>query len=171
PGPRHRVPRPGTRPAPPRKRSAARRAGPPTARPAAGPQPTAVGDLPDLRAARRPGGDLQQDPPSGHRRRVRQRHPRRAARPAACGPHRTRAPRPPTAGAPAPAILAALLVLSPAARTLPDPPPRRTERQPAAVELLARSAVSLTRHPLRAARLSVDLLRSGPRLVAGARGP
>jgi diacylglycerol O-acyltransferase len=68
-------------------------------------------------------------------------------------------------------ILAALLDLSPADRTLPDPPPRRTERQPAAVELLARSAVSLTRHPLRAARLSVDLLRSAPALVASPAWP
>jgi diacylglycerol O-acyltransferase / wax synthase len=68
-------------------------------------------------------------------------------------------------------ILAALLDLSPVDRTLPDPPPRRTERQPAAVELLARSAVSLTRHPLRAARLSVDLLRSAPALVASPAWP
>ena len=62
-------------------------------------------------------------------------------------------------------ILAALLDLSPKGRKLPDPPPRRTERQPGGVELLARSAVSLTRHPVRAARLSVDLLRSAPALV------
>jgi diacylglycerol O-acyltransferase / wax synthase len=63
-------------------------------------------------------------------------------------------------------ILAALLDLSPEGRELPEPPPRRTERQPAAAELLARSAVSLTRHPLRVARLSVGLLRSAPALVA-----
>ena len=68
-------------------------------------------------------------------------------------------------------ILAALLDLSPEGRTLPDPPPRRTEQQPAAVELLARSAVSLTRHPMRAARLSVDLLRSAPALVASPAWP
>jgi diacylglycerol O-acyltransferase len=64
-------------------------------------------------------------------------------------------------------ILAALLDPSPEGRELPDPPARRTERQPAAVELLVRSAVSLTRHPLRGARLSVGLLRSAPRLAAG----
>ena len=68
-------------------------------------------------------------------------------------------------------ILAALLDLSPEGRKLPEPPPRATERQPAAAELLARSAVSLTRHPLRAARLSVGLLRSAPALVASPAWP
>jgi diacylglycerol O-acyltransferase len=68
-------------------------------------------------------------------------------------------------------ILAALLDLSPEGRELPEPPPRRAERQPAAAELLARSAVSLTRHPLRAARLSVGLLRSAPALVASPARP
>jgi diacylglycerol O-acyltransferase / wax synthase len=68
-------------------------------------------------------------------------------------------------------ILAALLDLSPEGRKLPEPPPRRTERQPSAVELLARSAVSLTRHPLRAARLSAGLLRSAPALVANPAWP
>src|SRR6266540_4231965 len=63
-------------------------------------------------------------------------------------------------------VLAAVLDLSPEGRKLADPPPGRTERQPGAVELLARSAVSLTRHPLRAVRLSVGLLRSAPSLVA-----
>jgi diacylglycerol O-acyltransferase / wax synthase len=68
-------------------------------------------------------------------------------------------------------ILAALLDLSPEGRALPEPPPRRTERQPSAAELLARSAVSLGRHPLRAARLSVGLLRSAPALVANPAWP
>jgi WS/DGAT/MGAT family acyltransferase len=68
-------------------------------------------------------------------------------------------------------ILAALLDPSPEGRKLPDPPPRRAERQPGAVELLARSAVSLAGHPLRAARLSVELLRSAPSLVAGPARP
>jgi len=68
-------------------------------------------------------------------------------------------------------ILAALLDLSPEGRKLPDPPARRTEQQPAAVELLARSAVSLTRHPLRAARLSVGLLRSASALLANPAWP
>jgi WS/DGAT/MGAT family acyltransferase len=68
-------------------------------------------------------------------------------------------------------ILAALLDLSPEGRPPTEPPPRRTERQPSAAELLARSAVSLTRHPLRAARLSVGLLRSAPALVANPAWP
>jgi diacylglycerol O-acyltransferase / wax synthase len=68
-------------------------------------------------------------------------------------------------------ILAALLDLSPEGRALPEPPPRRTERQPSAAELLARSAVSLGRHPLRVARLSVGLLRSAPALVANPAWP
>jgi diacylglycerol O-acyltransferase / wax synthase len=68
-------------------------------------------------------------------------------------------------------ILAALLDLSPEGRKLPEPPPRAMERQPAAAELLARSAVSLTRHPLHAARLSVGLLRSAPALVASPAWP
>jgi WS/DGAT/MGAT family acyltransferase len=68
-------------------------------------------------------------------------------------------------------ILAALLDPSPEGRPLPEPPPRRTERQPSAAELLARSAVSLTRHPLRAARLSVGLLQAAPALVANPAWP
>jgi diacylglycerol O-acyltransferase / wax synthase len=68
-------------------------------------------------------------------------------------------------------ILAALLDLSPEGRELPEPPARRMERQPAAVELLVRSAVSLTRHPFRAARLSVGLLRSAPALAASPAWP
>jgi diacylglycerol O-acyltransferase / wax synthase len=68
-------------------------------------------------------------------------------------------------------ILAALLDLSPEGRPLPEPQPRRTERQPSAAELLARSAVSLGRHPLRAARLSVGLVRSAPALVANPAWP
>jgi WS/DGAT/MGAT family acyltransferase len=68
-------------------------------------------------------------------------------------------------------VLAALLDLSPAGRTLPEPPPRRTDQQPGAVELLARSAVSLTRHPLRAARLSAGLLRSASAMMANPAWP
>jgi diacylglycerol O-acyltransferase len=68
-------------------------------------------------------------------------------------------------------ILAALLDLSPEGRSLPDPPPLKVERQPAAAELLARSAVSLTGHPLRAARLAVALLRSAPTLLTSAARP
>jgi WS/DGAT/MGAT family acyltransferase len=68
-------------------------------------------------------------------------------------------------------VLAALLDLSPEGRRLPDPPPPKTERQPGAVELLARSAVSLAGHPVRVARLCVDLLRSAPALVASPARP
>ncbi|HZD00383.1 MAG TPA: wax ester/triacylglycerol synthase domain-containing protein, partial [Actinomycetes bacterium] len=68
-------------------------------------------------------------------------------------------------------ILAALLDLSPQGRRLPDPPPRTTQRQPGAAELLARAAVSLTGHPLRAARLAVGLLRSAPALAASPAWP
>jgi WS/DGAT/MGAT family acyltransferase len=68
-------------------------------------------------------------------------------------------------------ILAALLDTSPEGRPPTEPPPRRTERPPSAAELLARSAVSLTRHPLRAARLGVGLLRSAPALVASPAWP
>ncbi len=68
-------------------------------------------------------------------------------------------------------ILAALLDLAPSGRALPDPPPRRPERPPGAAELLARSAVSLARHPFRAARLSAGLLRSAPALAAGPAWP
>jgi WS/DGAT/MGAT family acyltransferase len=68
-------------------------------------------------------------------------------------------------------VLAALLDRSPEGRALPEPPSRRTERQPSAAELLARSAVSLTRHPLRVARLGVGLLRSAPALVANPAWP
>jgi diacylglycerol O-acyltransferase / wax synthase len=68
-------------------------------------------------------------------------------------------------------ILAALLDPSPEGRPLPTPPPRQTERQPSAAELLARSAISLTRHPLRAARLGVGLLQAAPALVANPAWP
>ncbi len=68
-------------------------------------------------------------------------------------------------------LLAAVLDLAPEGRSLPDQPPRRTERQPGTVELPARSAVSLTGHPLRAARTAVGLLRSAPALATSAARP
>ncbi len=55
--------------------------------------------------------------------------------------------------------------------TSPKPPPLVYEEPPAGepmpsqVGLLARSAVSLSRHPLRAVRVSTDLLRAAPALV------
>jgi diacylglycerol O-acyltransferase len=63
-------------------------------------------------------------------------------------------------------VLAALLDVSPQGRAMPDPPPRRTERQPGAVELLARSAMSLASSPVQVARLSLSLLRSAPVLAS-----
>ena len=62
PGLRHRVPHPRARAAAARLGRAARRAGRPAARPPAGPQPAAVGDLPDHRAGQAPGRGLHQDP-------------------------------------------------------------------------------------------------------------
>src|SRR6478672_7409708 len=68
-------------------------------------------------------------------------------------------------------ILGALLDLSPEGRDLGDPPPWRPEAEPGAAQLLARSAVSLTRHPVRAARLSAQMVRSLPALVASPARP
>lgn len=62
-------------------------------------------------------------------------------------------------------ILAAVIDLSPEGRPEEDPPPWECDKQPGAVELLARSAVSLAVQPLRAARLSYGLARSLPNLA------
>jgi hypothetical protein len=80
---RHRVPRPRAGAAGARRGPAARRAGGPAARPPAGSAASTVGALPHLGAGRRPAGDLHQGAPRGHRRRVRQRDPGRAAGPVA----------------------------------------------------------------------------------------
>ena len=63
------------------RRPPARRDGGADLRPAAGPQPPAVGALPDPRTARRAGGAADEDPSLGRRRRLGQRDPHRAARP------------------------------------------------------------------------------------------
>ncbi len=68
-------------------------------------------------------------------------------------------------------ILTALLDLSPDGRDLPPPPPWVCDEQPSAVGMLARSAVSLTAQPLRAARLSYGLLRSLPALATSPARP
>jgi WS/DGAT/MGAT family acyltransferase len=68
-------------------------------------------------------------------------------------------------------ILAAVLDLS-AGGTPRDPaPPWECDRQPSAVSMLARSGLSLTGHPLRAARISYGLLRSLPTLAASPARP
>jgi WS/DGAT/MGAT family acyltransferase len=62
-------------------------------------------------------------------------------------------------------ILAAVIDLSPEGRPDEEPPPWECDKQPGAVELLARSAVSLAVQPLRAARLSYGLAKSMPTLA------
>ncbi len=64
-------------------------------------------------------------------------------------------------------LLAALLDLSPEGREVPAAAPV-AQRVPGQAELLARSAVSLVRHPAHAVRFSASLLRSGPALLAAA---
>jgi diacylglycerol O-acyltransferase / wax synthase len=68
-------------------------------------------------------------------------------------------------------ILTALLDLSPEGRPLDEPPAWESDEPPGAVEMLARSAVALTRQPLRAARFSYGLLRSLPALAASPARP
>ncbi len=67
-------------------------------------------------------------------------------------------------------ILAAVLDLSPEGRDLSDPLPLSAELPPNPLALLARSSLALARDPLRAARLSTELLRAAPMLV-GATAP
>ncbi|HEU0101031.1 MAG TPA: wax ester/triacylglycerol synthase family O-acyltransferase [Mycobacteriales bacterium] len=63
-------------------------------------------------------------------------------------------------------ILGAVLDRSPEGRPAEDAPPWTCDEQPGAVSMLVRSAVSLTGHPLRAARMSYGLLRAVPTLAA-----
>ncbi len=62
-------------------------------------------------------------------------------------------------------LLVALLDTSPEPGPVPTPPPWRPDTEPGAAQLLARSALSATRQPLRLVRLSADLLRSLPALA------
>jgi len=64
-------------------------------------------------------------------------------------------------------ILAAVLDLSPEGRPDAATPAWQSEREPGALAMLARSAVSLAGHPLRAARMSYGLLRAVPSLASG----
>jgi diacylglycerol O-acyltransferase len=74
-------------------------------------------------------------------------------------------------------ILAAVLDLSPHGRPAPDtavphePLPAAAERLPNSIELLARSALNLAGHPVRAIRLSAGLLRSVPALATNPMRP
>ena len=63
-------------------------------------------------------------------------------------------------------ILAAVLDRSPADRPHEPAPPWTCDEQPGQVSMLVRSAVSLTGHPVRAARISYGLLRAVPTLAA-----
>ena len=62
-------------------------------------------------------------------------------------------------------LLVALLDTSPEPGPVATAPPWRPDTEPGAVQLLARSALSATRQPLRLVRLYADLLRSVPVLA------
>jgi diacylglycerol O-acyltransferase / wax synthase len=62
-------------------------------------------------------------------------------------------------------LLAATLDLTPEPREV-EPDPWQPEPEPRALEMLARSAVSLAGHPFRAARITYDLARSLPALAS-----
>jgi len=68
-------------------------------------------------------------------------------------------------------ILTALLDLSPEGRPDDEVPPWECDTPPSAVEMLARSALVLTKQPLRAARFSYGLLRSLPALATNPARP
>ncbi len=68
-------------------------------------------------------------------------------------------------------LLAALLDVSPQPEPVAEPAPWRPEAEPGALQLLARSAVSLARHPARAARLSTQVVRSLPAIVSSPARP
>ena len=68
-------------------------------------------------------------------------------------------------------ILAAVLDLTPEGRPAEEPPPWECDRRPSSVEMIARSAASLTTHPLRAARIGYGLARSIPSIAASPARP
>ncbi|HVM27533.1 MAG TPA: wax ester/triacylglycerol synthase family O-acyltransferase [Mycobacteriales bacterium] len=68
-------------------------------------------------------------------------------------------------------ILAAVLDLSPEGRAEEEPPPWECDEQPNPVMLLAKSAVTLARQPIRAARLGYGLARSLPGLATSPARP
>jgi diacylglycerol O-acyltransferase / wax synthase len=67
-------------------------------------------------------------------------------------------------------ILGALLDLAPEGREV-LPGPWKGEREPSSVHLLARSALSLIRQPIRATRLSLELVCSAPGVLRNASRP
>ena len=62
-------------------------------------------------------------------------------------------------------IMGTLLDTTPEPREIEAPPKRVVDRMPSSIELLTRSALSLTFQPVRAARVSLELLRAAPALV------
>src|SRR4051795_3086195 len=68
-------------------------------------------------------------------------------------------------------ILTALLDLSPDGRPAEDVPPWECETPPSTAGMLVRSAVSLTKQPLRAARFSYGVVRSLPALATNPARP
>ncbi|MCW2779046.1 MAG: wax ester/triacylglycerol synthase family O-acyltransferase, partial [Frankiales bacterium] len=66
-------------------------------------------------------------------------------------------------------VLAAVVDLTPEGRAEEEPPPWKGDKQPGNVALLARSAVSLAGHPVRAVRVSYGLARSLPALASSLR--
>jgi WS/DGAT/MGAT family acyltransferase len=68
-------------------------------------------------------------------------------------------------------ILAAVLDLTPEGRPEEEPPPWSCDQEPGALRMLAKSAVSLAGHPLRAARLTYDLTKSVPMLATSPARP
>jgi len=68
-------------------------------------------------------------------------------------------------------ILGALLDVTPEGREIETPPPWEPDGVPGPAMLLARSALALTGHPMRAARLTTDLVRRMPRLMGSPARP
>ena len=68
-------------------------------------------------------------------------------------------------------ILAAVLDLTPEGREETDTPAWECDKQPGAASMLARSVVSLTSQPIRAARMSYGLVRSLPGLATSPARP
>jgi diacylglycerol O-acyltransferase / wax synthase len=68
-------------------------------------------------------------------------------------------------------LLVALLDLSPDGRDLGEVPDWECDERPGALHMLSRSAVSWAANPVRAARLSVDMLRTLPALASSPARP
>ena len=68
-------------------------------------------------------------------------------------------------------LLAALMDTSPEHREIDEPDPWRPEAEPGTAQLLARSAASLATNPVRAVRVSADIVRSLPALVSSPARP